>query len=274
MSDERDKAVADRAPTSEDAGAEAPLPNAAELVATDTLEASKTPEESETPQTKEALDEAASDADAAPEKSAGAPKVRGTEPEAPHAHPSYAFLAVTSAIALGLDLGTKAWAVGRLENPHTHRIVVFEDLNVLVGRLFFNLDLARNKGGAWGLFGDQPDYVRLPFFFLISAVAVVFVVSLYRRLEPRQAALRWALPLLLGGAIGNLVDRIRHQFVVDFLDVFIMRDGVPTHWPTFNVADVWIVVGVVLMAIDMFTPRKPVPAKSHPKIDEDAGAEA
>ncbi len=257
MSDERDKAEADRAPTSEAAGDEAPPPEKKKLVASGSNESS--PDESSP--------------DELPESGA-APKVGSAEPETSHPRPSYAFLAVTSAIALALDLGTKSWAVGRLENPHTHRIVVFEDVNVLLGRLFFNCDLARNKGGAWGIFGDQPDYVRLPFFFLISAVAVVFVVSLYKRLEPRQSALRWALPLLLGGAAGNLVDRIRHQYVVDFLDVFIVRAGQATHWPTFNVADVWIVAGVGLMAIDMFTPRKPVPAKRRAKIDEDREAEA
>jgi signal peptidase II len=180
--------------------------------------------------------------------------------------PSYAFLAVTALLALAADLGTKAWAVSRLGDTHVDRIVVVEN--------FFNLDLAHNKGGAWGIFGDQPDYVRLPFFFLISAVAVVFVVSLYKRLEPRQTALKWALPLLLGGAAGNLIDRIRHQYVVDFLDVYIVQGGKQTHWPTFNVADVWIVVGVGLMAIDMFTPRKPVPAKASTKPSSEAEAEA
>lgn len=226
MSDERDKAEADRAPTSEAAGEKAPPPDK-KTAASSADESS--PESS--PESRESSPESSPDEspDESPESGAAAPKVRSAEPEATHPRPSYAFLAVTSAIALALDLGTKSWAVGRLENPHTHRIVVFEDVNVLIGRLFFNFDLARNKGGAWGIFGDQPDYVRLPFFFLISAVAVVFVVSLYKRLEPRQSALRWALPLLLGGAAGNLVDRIRHQYVVDFLDVFIVRAGQTTH---------------------------------------------
>src|SRR5690606_33350206 len=74
-------------------------------------------------------------------------------------------------------------------------------------------------------------------------------------------ALKWGLPLVLGGALGNLVDRIRYGFVVDFIDVYMQMDGQPKHWPTFNVADISICVGVALMAIDMFTSREPAKDK-------------
>jgi signal peptidase II len=128
-----------------------------------------------------------------------------------------------------------------------------------------SFDLAKNKGGAWGFFGELPDYVRLPFFFIISILAVVFIVGLWRKLEPRQWALKWALPLVLAGAIGNLVDRIRHQYVIDFIDAYMVekvQDPVrgmvlnASHWPTFNVADIWIVAGVILMGIDWCTPGR------------------
>jgi signal peptidase II len=104
--------------------------------------------------------------------------------------------------------------------------------------------------------------------------AITFIVTLYRRLQPRQRALKWGLPLVLGGALGNVFDRIRYGHVIDFIDyraewVRKMNEtvgrlfpghGVATdHWPTFNVADVAICVGVALMAIDMFT------AKRHPR---------
>jgi len=85
-------------------------------------------------------------------------------------------------------------------------------------------------------------------FLFATAAAAVFIISLYRKLEPHQKALKWALPLVLGGALGNLVDRVRYQHVIDFIDPY-------HYWPTFNVADIWIVAGVALMAIDMFTPR-------------------
>ena len=63
--------------------------------------------------------------------------------------------------------------------------------------------LAKNRGGAWGLLQDTPEYVRRPFFLLVSALAITFIVSLYRRLAPNQSALRWGLPLVLGGALGT-----------------------------------------------------------------------
>ena len=116
--------------------------------------------------------------------------------------PNYVFLGVAASVAAALDLGSKEWAAERLKEPGS-KIVVIEN--------WMHFDLATNKGGAWGLFGDQPDSIRLPFFFGISAFAVWFIVRMFRQLEPRQKALKWALPLVLGGALGNLVDRVRHQ---------------------------------------------------------------
>jgi signal peptidase II len=113
--------------------------------------------------------------------------------------------------------------------------------------------------------------VRRPFFLLVSAAAIAFIVTLYRRLQPRQRALKWGLPLVLGGALGNVFDRIRYGHVIDFIDyradwVKAMNDFVgrlfpghatsTDHWPTFNVADIAICVGVALMAIDMFTAKR------------------
>lgn len=174
--------------------------------------------------------------------------------------PSILFLLLWSAVFLVADVASKAWAVSKLEGTGTRRIVVIDGL--------FNFDLAKNHGGAFGFLGDQPEAIRLPFFFGISAIAVFFVVSLFRKLEPGQTALKWALPLVLGGAAGNLIDRVRHQYVIDFLDVyftFIKVEGDrPYHWPTFNVADIWICVGVGLMAVDMLTHR---PAKPKVRVE-------
>ena len=75
--------------------------------------------------------------------------------------------------------------------------------------------------------------------------------------------MKWALPLVLGGALGNLADRIRHQHVIDFIDwYYVNGEGKAVHWPTFNVADIWIVAGVILMGIDMFTPRRKLPTRA------------
>jgi signal peptidase II len=176
--------------------------------------------------------------------------------------PNFAFLGVVALVSLALDLGSKAWAKGRLEDAKS-----FTDRHIEVVSNHLAFTFARNRGGAWGLFQDEPESVRRPLFLAISALAIGFIVSLYRKLTPRQWALRWGLPLVLGGALGNLVNRIQYNYVVDFIDyradwmrkfnaLISGRDAsqVSDHWPTFNVADVAIVAGVVLMAVDMFTP--------------------
>jgi signal peptidase II len=83
---------------------------------------------------------------------------------------------------------------------------------------------------------------------------------------PRQRALRWGLPLVLGGALGNVLDRIRYGQVIDFIDVHVFWKGADRHWPTFNVADIAICVGVGLMAIDMFTSKRAHPALRAPHV--------
>jgi signal peptidase II len=173
------------------------------------------------------------EAEAPPDVAAPAAKA------APKPRVDYTFLAVTSAVFLAADLGTKWWA--------TKTLTARADAIVILPKLL-KFDLAHNRGGAWSLLAEQPASVRLPFFFAVSAAAAIFIISLYRKLEPRQKALKWALPLVLGGALGNLVDRIRFEHVVDFIDPY-------DYWPTFNVADIWIVAGVLLMAVDMFIPR-------------------
>jgi len=176
---------------------------------------------------------------------------------APKYRPSYVFLAVVSIVALAADLGTKLWAERRLDGPEGY----FHPVELIKGNLDFVL--AKNRGGAWGLLQDTPEYVRRPFFLLVSALAITFIVSLYRRLAPNQHALRWGLPLVLGGALGNLVDRIRYSHVIDFIHAHAKWAGRDHSWPTFNVADIAICVGVGLMAIDMFAGNKPKP-KSKP----------
>jgi signal peptidase II len=177
-------------------------------------------------------------------------------------HPSYVFLALVSIITLGSDIGSKLWAERRLE-----ALPPFAPL----WQTHLTFTLARNRGGAWGLLQGASENVRRPFFLLVSVAAITFIVTLYRRLQPRQRALKWGLPLVLGGALGNVFDRIRYGWVIDFIDykaewVRKMNElvgrafpgrNIPTdHWPTFNVADVAICVGVALMAIDMFTSKR------------------
>jgi lipoprotein signal peptidase len=163
-------------------------------------------------------------------------------------HPSYVFLAIVAVVSLVCDISTKNWAEKRLDG-FPGIVNVWKDHIAFV--------LARNKGGAWGLLQSTSENVRRPFFLLVSLAAIAFIVTLYRRLLPSQRALRWGLPLVLGGALGNVFDRIRYGHVIDFIDVHVILKGRDHHWPTFNVADVAICVGVGLMALDMFTSKRP-----------------
>jgi signal peptidase II len=161
--------------------------------------------------------------------------------------PSYLFLAVVATLSLVADVVTKLWAETRLKG-FPNSVPVWKDHIAFV--------LAKNKGGAWGLLQTASESVRRPFFLLVSVAAIAFIVTLYRKLTPRQTALKWGLPLVLGGALGNVNDRIRDGQVTDFIDFHIAMGGRDRHWPTFNVADIAICVGVGLMAIDMFTARR------------------
>jgi signal peptidase II len=185
--------------------------------------------------------------------------------------PSFVFFGVVSAVSLLADVASKAWAeIALSKNPLDRTIVLID------GHLTFTL--AYNPGGAWGLLTDASEAVRKPFFFLVSILAIAFIISLYGRITPQQRALKWGLPLVLGGALGNLSDRIMRSKVIDFIDYrgewvesmnraiasVVSSWGITDHWPTFNVADISICIGVGLMAVDMFTSRRPAREEDHP----------
>jgi len=184
--------------------------------------------------------------------------------------PTFRFFGIVAAVSLVLDVTTKAWAEITLmqQNALPRTIELVKD------HLAFTL--AYNPGGAWGLFQHHSEYVRRPFFLLVSLLAIAFIINLYGRLAPGQRALKWGLPLVLGGALGNLSDRIVRSNVIDFIDYqanwieqmnrlvgkVVKGWAVTNHWPTFNVADIAICVGVGLMAVDMFTSRRGAHAAS------------
>jgi signal peptidase II len=165
--------------------------------------------------------------------------------------PSTVFLVVVTIISAAADLASKWWAKANLSGVDKTKP---RSLEVIANHFDFIYTL--NPGGAWSFLRSLPENLRRPFFLFVSSAAIVFIISVYRRLHPDQWAMRWGLPLALGGAIGNLVDRIRYGSVIDFIDWYTTYKGREVHWPTFNVADVAIVVGVLLMAIDTFASRK------------------
>lgn len=109
---------------------------------------------------------------------------------------------------------------------------------------FFNLVLAHNKGAAFSFLADQSGWQRY-FFTAIALAAVVFIIYLLKK-HAGQRLFCWALALILGGAIGNLIDRVLYGYVIDFLDFYVGR----WHWPAFNVADMAIVGGAGLFILD------------------------
>ncbi|MFO0588328.1 MAG: signal peptidase II [Polyangiaceae bacterium] len=183
--------------------------------------------------------------------------VRAPEPEY---HPSHWFLGITAFVVAAIDLGSKEWIKHALAGPELRR--TSKHLEIIPGHLDFIF--AQNPGGAWSFLRGLPDGLRRPFFLFVSSAAIVFIVSVYGRLEKRQWAMRWGLPLALGGAIGNLVDRIRYGWVCDFIDAYYKGGANEVHWPTFNPADIAIVVGVALMALDLLSLRRPHPPEDAP----------
>lgn len=165
--------------------------------------------------------------------------------------PSIPFLVVVTIISAAADLVSKGWAKAMLSGIDKSKP---RHITLIADHCDFIYTL--NPGGAWSFLRSLPENLRRPFFLFVSSAAIVFIISVYRRLHPEQWAMRWGLPLALGGAIGNLVDRIRYGSVIDFIDAYMTYKGREMHWPTFNVADIAIVAGVLLMALDTFSGRK------------------
>ena len=146
------------------------------------------------------------------------------------------YLIITAAIIL-FDLWTK-WLVVR-------RIDLHEAVPVIPD--FFQLVHVRNTGAAFGL-GANASSKLVPILLNAGAIAVFCVVVVYAlRTAVTDRLLQTGLHLILGGAIGNLLDRFRFGYVVDFLDVYVGRH----HWPAFNVADSAICIGIALLFFDM-----------------------
>jgi signal peptidase II len=123
-------------------------------------------------------------------------------------------------------------------------IRLFEYGESLAVTSFFNLVRAHNKGAAFSFLASQSGWQRY-FFTGIAIAAVIFIVYLLKR-HAGQRLFCWALALILGGAVGNLIDRVAYGYVVDFLDFYVGS----WHWPAFNVADMAIVGGAGLFIVD------------------------
>ncbi|MEW6676469.1 MAG: signal peptidase II [Pseudomonadota bacterium] len=143
-------------------------------------------------------------------------------------------------LVLLLDQLTKVWVMDSL--------VAYQDVIPLTG--FFNLVHVHNTGAAFSLFADQPGWQRF-FFIVLAGIATVVILYLLKKTRG-QPLFNAALALILGGAVGNLIDRVLYGHVIDFLDFYVGT----WHWPAFNVADSGITVGAALLIWDSFRKGK------------------
>jgi signal peptidase II len=124
---------------------------------------------------------------------------------------------------------------------------------------FWDNRYTQNRGAAWGFLAAAGEKFRVPFFHLVSIAAVIFIFSFYRKLREDQRYLQFALALVLGGALGNALDRILRGYVIDFIDWHLNDPGwrnPSVHWPTFNVADAGISVGLALLLLEALLVKK------------------
>jgi signal peptidase II len=154
------------------------------------------------------------------------------------------WLAIAGALALA-DQATKRWVVAALGHDEVVQVTGF-----------FNLVLAYNRGAAFSFLSDASGWQRYA-FIAVALGAIALIVWLLIK-HPRQTLFCFGLALILGGAVGNVWDRVFLGHVVDFLDFH--AGG--RHWPAFNVADSAITVGAVALILDGFRNQAPKPDKA------------
>lgn len=140
-----------------------------------------------------------------------------------------------SVLALVLDQYTKQLVLQSIE--------LYQSIQVTG---FFNLTYIRNYGAAFSFLSNEGGWQRW-FFTLVAIVVSGLILWWLKQAKPQQTLLPIAFSLILGGALGNLYDRLAYGYVVDFLDFYIND----LHWPAFNIADSAICLGAILLVVDM-----------------------
>lgn len=150
----------------------------------------------------------------------------------------YLFLFVISSALIVIDQYTKFMVT--LHIPLNYSVKVVDG--------FFNLTHIRNSGVAFGIFSDQHSELKPYLLIFISIIAIMAILIIFHQTGKNKKMAQTGLVLVFSGAIGNLIDRVLHKEVIDFIDFFIHNN----HWPAFNIADSCITIGVMLMVADMF----------------------
>ncbi len=125
-------------------------------------------------------------------------------------------------------------------------LALFEKIPVLP---FLDITHLRNPGAAFGILNNLSESMRMPIFVFILVVAFTAIFLFLKRAEDRDKVLVFSLSLILGGAIGNSIDRFRLGYVTDFID-FHLLGSTKYHWFPFNVADAAITIGVILILFE------------------------
>jgi signal peptidase II len=174
-------------------------------------------------------------------------------------------LAVVFLALLAFDQWTKFLAVDRLTHAfeaagattapqkiaaffRLERLEPYADAPYVVLAPLWRMNYVENPFAAFGLFGGVPDTLRYPLFVAVTVLAVVFVLGAYRKLGEGQRWEQVALALILAGAIGNFADRLARGYVIDFIE-WHWWNRPDLRWPTFNVADSSLVVGVAMLLL-------------------------
>jgi len=146
-----------------------------------------------------------------------------------------------AAVMVALDQATKLWVSSTME--------VWTGKAIIPG--FFNLVHVLNRGAAWGFLDNENIDWQRPMFIAITFVALGFIGYMLKTTEESDKWMISGLGLIAGGAIGNLIDRVRLGVVIDFLDCYVGN----YHWPAFNIADCALTVGAGCIILSMFLNR-------------------
>ena len=146
----------------------------------------------------------------------------------------FIFLMSISFVIIGLDQLTKTYVHTQLQ-LHESKVIIEN---------FFNFTYVRNFGAAFGFLAQTPELFRETFFLSMPPMACGLILYILSTLKEHQTTQMIALSLVFGGALGNYIDRLHYRYVVDFIDIHFNNKY---SWPAFNVADMAIVSGVLLL---------------------------
>ncbi len=156
----------------------------------------------------------------------------------------YRLAGSVSLAVIAVDQITK-WII-RTELP------LYTRINVLP---FFDITHLRNTGAAFGILRGLPESLRFPLFAIVLIIALLAIFIFLKKVSENDRVLVVSLGLILGGAIGNSIDRFRFGYVTDFLG-FHWFGNLQYQWPPFNIADSAITIGVILILFDTFFLKK------------------